>query len=255
MRLLRSACIALSMYTRLPVPQFPWEDEDMQYAICFFPLAGALTGAVLYGWLFAADRLGSPSAARCILASLLPLLVTGGIHADGFMDTSDALQSFGGRERRLEILKDPHIGAFAVIRFLCLAGIYLSAVFCLKEPAYLPWACSFFFSRALSAFAAVRWKKAKPDGSLNLFAAEGAAERASAVILAEILCGGLLMLRAGILQGIAAAAAGLLSMAYYRHMSLKEFGGITGDLAGWFICVCETAMVCAMAAAGFLTGT
>lgn len=255
MRLLRSACIALSMYTRLPVPQFPWKDEDLQYAICFFPLAGALTSAVLYCWLIAAEWLGLPSAARCILASLLPLLLTGGIHADGFMDTSDALQSFGGRERRLEILKDPHIGAFAVIRFLCLAGIYLSAVFCLKEPAYLPWACSFFFSRALSAFAAVRWKKAKPEGSLNRFAAEGAAERASAVILAEILCGGLLMIRAGILQGIAAAAAGLLSMAYYRRMSLKEFGGITGDLAGWFICVCETSMVCAMAAAGFLMGT
>ena len=167
MRLMRSACIALSMYTRLPVPQFSWEEEDMQYAICFFPLAGVLTGALLYGWLFAAERLGLPSAARCIIASLLPLLLTGGIHADGFMDTSDALQSWGGRERRLEILKDPHIGAFAVIRFLCLGGIYLSAVFCLKEPAYLPWACSFFFSRALSAFAAVRWEKAKPEGSLN----------------------------------------------------------------------------------------
>ena len=37
MRLMRSACIALSMYTRLPVPQFSWEEEDMQYAICFFP--------------------------------------------------------------------------------------------------------------------------------------------------------------------------------------------------------------------------
>ena len=64
MRLLRSACIALSMYTRLPVPQFPWKDEDMQYAICFFPLAGGLTGAVLYGWLLTAELLGLPSAAR-----------------------------------------------------------------------------------------------------------------------------------------------------------------------------------------------
>ena len=254
MRLMRSACIALSMYTRLPVPQFSWEEEDMQYAICFVPLAGVLTGALLYGWLFAAERLGLPSAARCIIASLLPLLLTGGIHADGFMDTSDALQSWGGRERRLEILKDPHIGAFAVIRFLCLGGIYLSAVFCLKEPAYLPWACSFFFSRALSAFAAVRWKKAKPEGSLNRFAAAGAERRAAAVILAEILAGGSLMIRTGFLPGAAAAAAGLLSMAYYRRMSLKEFGGITGDLAGWFICVCETAMVCAIAAAGYLTG-
>ena len=97
-------------------------------------------------------------------------------------------------------------------------------------------------------------EKAKPEGSLNRFSAAGAERRASAVILAEILAGGVVMIRVGLLLGAAAAAAGLLSMAYYRRMSLKEFGGITGDLAGWFICVCETAMVCAIAAAGYMTG-
>ena len=43
------------------------------------------------------------------------LLVTGGIHMDGYMDTMDALHSYGSREKKLEILKDSHIGAFAVI--------------------------------------------------------------------------------------------------------------------------------------------
>ena len=43
------------------------------------------------------------------------LLVTGGIHMDGYMDTMDALHSYGNREKKLEILKDSHIGAFAVI--------------------------------------------------------------------------------------------------------------------------------------------
>ncbi|MBQ7536302.1 MAG: adenosylcobinamide-GDP ribazoletransferase [Stomatobaculum sp.] len=251
MRLLRSACIALSMYTRLPVPQFPWKDEDMQYAICFFPLAGFLVGAAVYGWIWASERLGISSAARCILASVLPLLLTGGIHADGFMDTSDALQSWGSREERLEILKDPHIGAFAVIRFLCLAGIWLSAVFCLKENACLPWAFSFVYSRALSGFAAVQWKKAKTEGSLNRFSAEGAEAKAAPALLAEILAGAVLMIKAGPVPGVSAAAAGLLAFGYYRHISGKYFGGITGDLAGWFVCICETAMLCAMALSGF----
>ena len=43
------------------------------------------------------------------------LLVTGGIHLDGFMDTTDARSSYGDREKKLAILKDSHVGAFAVI--------------------------------------------------------------------------------------------------------------------------------------------
>ena len=56
------------------------------------------------------------------------LLVTGGIHMDGYMDTMDALHSYGSREKKLEILKDSHIGAFAVIMtvlyVLIAAGAY-----------------------------------------------------------------------------------------------------------------------------------
>ena len=46
---------------------------------------------------------------------LLPVLVTGGIHMDGFLDTTDALSSWQPREKKLEILKDSHAGAFAII--------------------------------------------------------------------------------------------------------------------------------------------
>ena len=50
--------------------------------------------------------------------ALIPVWITGGIHLDGYADTCDALSSYGDREKKLEILKDPHCGAFAVIR-LC----------------------------------------------------------------------------------------------------------------------------------------
>ena len=40
---------------------------------------------------------------------------------DGFLDTMDAIHSYGDRSRKLEILKDPHLGAFAVISF----GVYM----------------------------------------------------------------------------------------------------------------------------------
>ena len=50
-----------------------------------------------------------------VVLVLVPVIVTGGIHVDGLLDTSDALSSWRDREKRLEILKDSHAGAFAVI--------------------------------------------------------------------------------------------------------------------------------------------
>ncbi len=51
--------------------------------------------------------------------TLIPVFVSGGIHLDGFMDTMDALGSWGDKEKKLEILKDSHNGAFAVIGICC----------------------------------------------------------------------------------------------------------------------------------------
>ena len=67
---------------------------------------------------------------QAAVAVLIPVLVTGGIHLDGFLDTSDAL-SWQVTERRFEILKDPHTGAFVIIAccsyFLAAFGIWTEA--------------------------------------------------------------------------------------------------------------------------------
>lgn len=65
---------------------------------------------------------GVPDLLRGAVLCLLPAAVTGGIHLDGYCDTVDALASHGTPARRQEILKDPHIGAFGVIR---LCGYFL----------------------------------------------------------------------------------------------------------------------------------
>lgn len=118
--------IAFSMYSKIPMPQSEWTDENMSLAMCFFPWVGAVIGLaswVVYqagGWL--ADRQetlssgipGSSNLFLTILLVLIPIFITGGIHLDGFLDTQDALSSYQPMERRLEILKDSHAGAFAI---------------------------------------------------------------------------------------------------------------------------------------------
>ena len=133
MSVIKSFFIAFSIYSKIPVPQFAWKEEDMRYTLCFFPWVGAVIGLCFLLWNRFAGVYGIPSTARAAVGAVLPLAISGGFHADGFMDTMDALHSYRDRERKLEILKDSHIGAFAVICFVMYELIYLGAVSMITE--------------------------------------------------------------------------------------------------------------------------
>ncbi len=121
MIVLQTIAVAFAMFSALPVPQFAWNEKNMRYALCAFPLVGLLCGAL---WCVCGvlPLPALPAAGFC----LVPVWVTGGIHLDGYADTCDALSSYGDREKKLEILKDPHCGAFAVIRLCSYFAAYLA---------------------------------------------------------------------------------------------------------------------------------
>lgn len=239
MRVIRSMIIAFSTYSRIPMPQVEWNDENRKYTMCFFPLIGAVIGLILWGWFWLCDALGIGPVLRGTVGALIPLLVTGGIHMDGFMDTSDAVASWQTRERRLEILKDSHVGAFAVIgcvAYLLLDAAILSEVSS-KNAAMLP--CVFVLTRALSAWAMASFQSARPNGMLDAFA-QAAHRRIvtlSCVIYA-LFCAACWFIAGGWLSIICLLAAALCLL-YYKHMATKNFGGVTGDLAGWFLQITE----------------
>ena len=122
-----SFLIAFAMYSRVPVPTIDWTKERMRYVFCFFPAIGILCGFGLWGWLLLAEYAGFSPVSAGLIGTAIPVFITGGIHMDGFLDTADALSSYGNREKKLEILKDPHTGAFAIIvcgvYLLCYAGL------------------------------------------------------------------------------------------------------------------------------------
>ena len=88
----------------------------MRYALCAFPLIGAVIGALVCLWRFVCLRM---EFSEWILAAgicVLPVLVTGGIHLDGFCDTADALASHQDTEKKAtDFQRIPHMGAFAAI--------------------------------------------------------------------------------------------------------------------------------------------
>ena len=96
--------VAFSMYSAIPVPQVNWEKQTMRWALGFLPLIGVLIGAIEWFWFAFCMHFGAAGVFYAVIAALIPLAVSGGIHLDGLCDTCDALCSFGDREKRLNIL-------------------------------------------------------------------------------------------------------------------------------------------------------
>ena len=128
MRIIKAFAISFSMYSRIPMPQFEWKEEDMKYPLCFFPWIGAIIGGLLYVWGCLCGRYGIGKFCYCLIGAAIPMLVTGGIHVDGFMDAMDAFHSYQPRDQKLEIMKDPHIGGFSVIMLAVYGLIYIGAL-------------------------------------------------------------------------------------------------------------------------------
>lgn len=240
MSVIRSFFMAFSIYSKIPVPQFRWEERDMKYAFCFFPWVGAAIGLCVYGWNWLCSRYGVGIVCRVFVDGALPLLITGGFHVDGFMDSMDAFCSYQPKERKLEILKDPHIGAFAVIMLAAYGLIYLGAFSEIRDMAMMKIACAgFFLARCLSGIGAVSFPLAKGDGMLYVFA-DNSHKRIVRWSL-YLQCSGCViwMVRVSAAGGIGAAAAALAAFWWYYRKCMRQLGGITGDTAGYFVLICE----------------
>ncbi len=116
---------AVRFLTRLPVPG---TDSGLDSALVWFPWVGLILGLVLAGvdvglhWLRASTLLDS------VVLVVLLLAFTGAIHADGLIDTCDAVFGHATPERRLEIMRDPRAGAFGIVGFVSVFALKVTAL-------------------------------------------------------------------------------------------------------------------------------
>ncbi|MCD7841676.1 MAG: adenosylcobinamide-GDP ribazoletransferase [Lachnospiraceae bacterium] len=241
--------IAFSMYSKIPAAQCDWSEENMKYVMCFFPWVGIVIGLLGFGWDKLAAYLNVRDALRNVVLLVIPVAVTGGIHLDGFLDTSDAMSSWRPMEKRLEILKDSHAGAFAIIcgigYFFLLYGVLDSV----RDELVAVYACCFVVSRSFSAFSVVTFPKASSKGTVAGFSRNAETRVIQITSICYILAAGGIMILIQPVYAGAALAGAALAFAWYYYRAMKYFGGINGDLAGYFLTICELAMPAAMVAA------
>ncbi|MDA0182041.1 adenosylcobinamide-GDP ribazoletransferase [Solirubrobacter phytolaccae] len=212
---------ALAFLTRLPVP-LP-SDPDLSRAAWTFPLVGLVVGAAAAGTRAVADQVLPPLPAT-ILAIAVAVLITGALHEDGLADVADATGAHVDRTRRLEILKDPRVGAFGATALILALLLTATSVAALDTTEAVK---TLIVAHVLSRWAILPvgfLEPAKPGGAGSLLRPTPTRLAAATVIGAAIALG-----VAGPAAGAVALAAAAITTAAVALFLHRTLGGITGD--------------------------
>ena len=206
-------------------------NEISARAFAYYPLIGLVIGMILVAahFLF---RLALPNLVAAVIIVALWAILTGGLHLDGFTDACDALFAATTRERRLEILRDVHLGSFGAAGLIIL--LMLKAASIANATTLAP----IFLAPILGRWAmtlAVLYPPARKEGMAVLFRA-GLTRR---VVFASTFIAGLVCAFLGVF-GLAAFITAVIITVSLVRFALNRLGGLTGDIYGM---ICESVEV------------
>lgn len=231
-----------SMFCSLPFPCHVWKEEARNKMLLFLPVIGLEIGLfwILADWLLKWS--GVPTLICGLAMCALPYLLTGFIHLDGFLDVTDAIGSCRDLEKRRKILKDSHVGAFAVIWcvFLVIAG---SVLFASAQEA-ADTRCLILvpvISRCCSALAVLQLK---PMESSQYAKGERETPKWHTLVLLLVLIGCIVVGFSLFGKYGYALAGGLAGYGVALYRSYRSLNGMNGDISGYCLTISE---LCAVA--------
>lgn len=265
--MIKALCIAISTYSILPVPRFQWTEDTMRFSLCALPVVGIIIGIVLWLWYQLCMALGLSSILFAAVATAIPLIITGGIHMDGYCDTADALASHRKRKRKLKILKDPHVGAFAIVYSIIYGlvcfGLYhelfIHAAFAdaafadaafgdatFAGAAFAVVCIGFVLSRSFGVLSAILFKNARKDGMLVAFTENISKLKALMITAFFMVVASVAMLFVAPYAGLCCVMLCIAWFFAYRALAMRQFGGVTGDTTGFYLQITELIILIAV---------
>ena len=222
--------VALQFLTTIPSPlRKETAAGDLAGAVAYFPLVGMLLGLGLAG-LDAALGLAFPPTVQSALLVVALVILTGGMHLDGLMDTCDGVFHHSAPERRLEIMRDSRVGAFGVVGAVSVLLVKYAALLALPA-AVRPGGLILMAatSRLAMAYCLVAFPYARPGPGLGRLFQGGTGKKALALGTAFVAAVGFWLFREW--GPIILGAAGVLAWGLARYIGGK-IGGLTGDTYG-----------------------
>ena len=222
---------AVVFLTRLPLGAMATPSpQEQSRALRVYPVVGAGIGAfgALIYWLAESLNLGPGLAA--VLAVAACVIITGGLHEDGWADCADAMGVAGGPQRRLEVMRDSRLGSFGVIALFMALALRVLALASLAGPAAAATAliAVHTVSRGFFPVAQVILMPARTDGLGAALAPPTRQTLGLAAALALLVA----LLALGWMAGFLVFAVSLLAGLIFLVLARRAFGGYTGDVLG-----------------------
>ena len=232
-KLLKAFCMSFSMFCAIPTPfAHVWEDSVRSLMLVVFPFVGTVIGAIWAGAGVLMRYFGCPHLFAAAILTLLPYWLSGGIHLDGFMDCCDAVFSRRPLEKKREILKDSHVGSFAVmsLSMLLLIGFAAFASFDGSENLWI----LVLVATASRACSAIGVSTLRPMGHSEYAGSfQKCISKGNIITLALILafCFAIGWFAFG-LCGIVTVLATALGYVAFTAYTFRELDGFSGDVTG-----------------------
>lgn len=248
-RTLRAFRLALATFSIWPIRFGDGElsEADLAASRFAYPIVGLLIGLVLAGLSVGLSRLGARADLAAVLILACWVGLSGGLHLDGLADTFDGLFLPGGPERRLAVMRDPHVGSFGVVgvvlvllgKFAALGGLTPPV----RATALLGAAAA---GRIAVLMAAGLSRYARPEGTGRVLIDATRPVDAAFAILLVFLIGYASTGMAGLIA--AGAVVGLV--AGLTTLAMRRLGGTTGDILGAVVESGELVFLMAIGLAG-----
>lgn len=254
MRYITAFFMAWGNFFYVPCPVKLWDNNLRRLQLAFFPLIGMMIGLLWCALFFIFAELRLPAAVAIFVLSMYPYKISGFIHLDGFMDCSDAILSRRDLEERQRILKDSHVGAFAVINVGMLFVASYAAMNGIVSKFYvqdlsmynlMPLLIIPVVSRAYSALAVLEYKPIELSQYAQSFEAKPN-YKYRLCILSLCVIPLLVMLRFkpsfySFLGICAVVFTVVIVHVFVANYARRELGGMNGDIAGYALTISECA--------------
>lgn len=234
---------AVSFLTRLPVGSRPFGAKDVARSERWFPLVGALLGAIYAAALWLAKLAFAPAICAMLVVGV-GAWITGAMHLDGIADTADGFGGRRSREDTLRIMRDHAIGSYGAVAVFVLLGLKVAAISTLAGPDAFP---ALLLAGVLGRWAAVLLSATRPyarppehDSAVSVGSPTrlvGRNELMVATVTALAVAAPL-----GVRGGVAFACVAAIIVLWGAYCQ-RQIGGVTGDTIGAAIEISECAVL------------